>query len=208
MAKKSFKVTLPGSLYQKNNRWWWKVKLPGETRLKARGLKPEGKHFATADRDEAEELARNMWESAIRADVEAAARAQAREKAKASAEEMERLKADTDQAIAGTRAEVMDMITKAKAQCEEKLRLSDEAVARAEELAAAEAEKRARAEELAATEAEKRALAEAQLNELLSGIKSTGTCDCCGKQEIPEDQLAKIDSGQLLCPDCLSALRG
>jgi len=194
MAKKSFKVTLPGSLYEKNNRWWWKVKLPGETRLKARGLKPEGKHFATADRDEAEELARSMWESAIRADVEAAARAQAREKAKASAEEMEKLKADTDQAIAGTKAEVMDMITKAKTQCEEDLRLSDEAVARAEELARAESEKRA--------------LAEATLNEFLSSAKSTGTCDCCGKEEIPEDQLAKIDSGQLLCSDCLSALRG
>lgn len=194
MAKKSFKVTLPGSLYQKNDRWWWKVKLPGETRLKARGLKPKGKHFATADRDEAEEVARCMWESAIRADVEAAARAQAREKAKASAEEMEKLKADTDQAIAKTKAEVMDMITKAKAQCEEKLRLSDEAVARAEELARAEAEKRA--------------LAEATLNELLSGTKNTGTCDCCGEQEIPEDQLATIDSGQLLCPNCLSALRG
>ena len=57
MTEKSFKVTLPGSLYEKNNRWWWKVKLPGETRVRARGLKAKGARFATADRDEAEKVA-------------------------------------------------------------------------------------------------------------------------------------------------------
>jgi len=41
MAKNRHKQSpsnLPGSLYQRNNRWWWKVQLPGETKPAARPL--------------------------------------------------------------------------------------------------------------------------------------------------------------------------
>jgi hypothetical protein len=38
--------------------------------------------------------------------------------------------------------------------------------------------------------------------------KTTGVCDCCGKIDIPDDHLIKIDSGQRLCPNCLGELRG
>jgi len=92
------------------------------------------------------------------------------------------------------KAEIVDMVDRAKAQCEEKLAVSEQNVARAQEQARAESEKRA--------------LAEARLEELLSGAAKTGTCDCCGKEDIPEDQLSGIDSGQILCSDCLEALRG
>jgi len=222
MTEKSFKVTLPGSLYEKNNRWWWKVKLPGETRVRARGLKPKGARFAAADRDEAEKVAREMWESAIRAEVQAQVGAKAREKAEASPEEMAKVKAEAAETVARMKSEVVGMIARAKAECEEKLRLCNEAAAgaqarvraesekraQAEERAMVESDKRTAAEEKAMAESQKRAEAEAKLEEALSSAKKTAACDCCGKAEIPENELSRIDSGQLLCSDCLSALRG
>ena len=65
MAKKSRKARLPGSIYQNKNRWWWKVKLPGENKPKARPLKPVGSRFATTDRNVAEEVAQEMWQRAV-----------------------------------------------------------------------------------------------------------------------------------------------
>jgi len=182
MAKKSFEVSLPGSLYQKNNRWWWKVKLPGQTRLKATGLKPKGARFATTDRAEAEEVALGMWESAIRSEVQAQTRAKAREKAKAVAG----VEAETAQTVARLKAKIMEY--------EEELRQCNEAIVQARELANAESERRKQAE--------------AKLEEILGGMKKTGTCDCCGKADIPEDELSTIDSGHRLCADCFASMRG
>ena len=65
MVKKARKTRLPGSIYQNKNRWWWKVKLPGENKPKARPLKPVGSRFATTDRNVAEEVAREMWQRAV-----------------------------------------------------------------------------------------------------------------------------------------------
>ncbi len=222
MAEKSFKVTLPGSLYEKNNRWWWKVKLPGETRVRARGLTQKGARLAAADRDEAEKVAREMWESAIRAEVQAQVRAEAREKAGASSEEMAKVRAEAAETVARMKSEVVGMIARAKAECEERLRLCNETAAGAQERVRAESEKRAQAEERlkvesdkraaaeekAMAESQKRAEAEAKLEQALSSARKTAACDCCGKAEIPEDELSRIDSGQLLCSDCLRALRG
>ncbi|MHC4554729.1 MAG: hypothetical protein ACYSUS_05450, partial [Planctomycetota bacterium] len=42
-------TNLPGSLYQRNRRWWWKVNLPGEDRPKSLPLKPIGSRYATTD---------------------------------------------------------------------------------------------------------------------------------------------------------------
>ena len=194
MAEKSFKASLPGSLYRKNNRWWWRVKLPGETRVKARGLKPKGVQFATTELEEAEELARAMWESAIRSEVEAEARAKAGEKAKSAAEEMAAVKAEADETVARLKSGFMDTVANAKARYEAKIRQCDEVVAKAEERAK--------------TEAEARMQAEAKLQEFVGAAKKTGQCECCGKDGVPEEELSTIDSGQRLCPDCLAMLRG
>ena len=40
---------LPGTIYLNKNRWWWKVQLPGEDKIKARPLKPIGSRYATTD---------------------------------------------------------------------------------------------------------------------------------------------------------------
>ena len=178
-----FKVTLPGKAYQRGTRWWWSVKLPGEEKARARPLKSAGAKTATSDAAEAERIALEMWEQAIREQAQSKARLE-------SSETVERL----------------------KAQFLEKVRHFTEIVQNA--TARAEAEAQARTE------------AEARLRELteqappqppIQASPATGpqedeplgdqSCDCCGEEEIPAAQLHRIDSGQLLCPTCLAALR-
>jgi len=132
MAKAPARVTLPGSLYQKNGRWWWKANLPGEDKPKARALKPAGSRCATTDYRESQG------------------------------------------GIGG--------------KGQRKLRIE--------------------AEQRADSEAQARAEAESKLNEALESMQRTGICECCGRKDVPENDLAKIDSGQQLCPDCIKMLRG
>jgi hypothetical protein len=56
-------------------------------------------------------------------------------------------------------------------------------------------------------ETQARAKAEAKLRDLASCAVETTVCDCCGATGIPTTKAQRIDSGQLLCPDCLAALR-
>ncbi|OQY03475.1 MAG: hypothetical protein B6I25_07990, partial [Planctomycetales bacterium 4572_13] len=68
MAKKRPKhssANLPGSLYQRNRRWWWKVQLPGEEKPKARPLKPVGSRFATTDYAVAVECAKQLLQEQL-----------------------------------------------------------------------------------------------------------------------------------------------
>lgn len=44
------KTKVPGTIFLNKNRYWWKVKLPGETKIKYVPLKPKGAQFATKDR--------------------------------------------------------------------------------------------------------------------------------------------------------------
>lgn len=255
---KSFKVGLPGTLYRKNARWWWKVKLPGDTRLTDMGLKAKGARFATTDRPEGEEIAVGIWNAAIRKEVQAQVRVKAREKAKDVAKEMATVESEAAQTVANLKAKIVEMIANAKAECDKKLQQSDEltaqadqrvqaesqkkaeleaeyenklercndALAQANERIQAEAEKRAaveaeyenkltqcndtlaQAQERVNTEAEARMQAEAKLDEFAAGMKITATCDCCGKGDVPEDELSTIDSGHRLCSDCMGSLRG
>jgi hypothetical protein len=104
MANESPQVKLPGRMFRKKTRWWWKVQLPGETKTYSRALKPEGSRTATTDRATAQEIAFAMWQDAVRAEAERrikhqqAAKAQQlrtklRERAKALEELMEKAKA-------------------------------------------------------------------------------------------------------------------
>ena len=35
----------------------------------------------------------------------------------------------------------------------------------------------------------------------------TGTCECCGKDNVKKTELHRIDSGELFCPTCFQALK-
>jgi integrase len=64
MAKRKNR-SFPGTLYQRGDRWWWSVKLPGEVEKKARALKASGARYATKDRKVAEALAAEIWKRAV-----------------------------------------------------------------------------------------------------------------------------------------------
>lgn len=55
---------LPGCLYQRNGRWWWRVRLPGQTKPSARPLVPEGRRYATTDRKVAVAIADRLYRQA------------------------------------------------------------------------------------------------------------------------------------------------
>ena len=64
MARKAQKLKnstgLPGTIYLNKNRYWWKVRLPGEDKTKARPLKPIGSRYATTDHAVAVECAKQL----------------------------------------------------------------------------------------------------------------------------------------------------
>lgn len=59
------KISLPGCFFQRGERWYWRVKLPGEDKHKTRPLMPRGAKYATKDRQTAEEVAKEMWQIAL-----------------------------------------------------------------------------------------------------------------------------------------------
>ena len=64
MAKKS-NSKLPGCIYKKRGRYYWKVKLPGEAEVKARPLVPTGGRYATKDKGVAVCVAEQIWTNAV-----------------------------------------------------------------------------------------------------------------------------------------------
>ena len=66
MAKRNAqKINLPGTLYTRNGRFWWKVQLPGEEKSIARPLKVTGAQFATRDYSVAIQCAKDLYEQAL-----------------------------------------------------------------------------------------------------------------------------------------------
>jgi hypothetical protein len=41
----------------------------------------------------------------------------------------------------------------------------------------------------------------------ISPAAKTFICDCCGRNDLSEGEMSRIDSGHLFCSDCLAALR-
>ncbi len=161
----TLRVTLPGKAYQRGNRWWWCVKLPGEEKARSRPLKTQEAKAAVSDRKEAEAVALEIWEQAVR-----------------------------EQAAKQTKAQSSQTIARLKAQFLDKVRQYTEIIESAK--AKARAEARARAQ------------AELKLKQVTAQTTlCTGPCECCGAAGIPVTELKRIDSGQLLCPRCLEALR-
>jgi len=161
----TLRVTLPGKVYQRGNRWWWCVKLPGEEKTRSRPLKTQEAKVAVSDRKEVEAVALEIWEQAVR-----------------------------EQAEKQTRAQSSQAIARLKAQFLDKVRNFTEVVESAKTKAQAEARARAEAEAKLKRITEQRTL-------------RTGSCECCGAVDLPVTELRHIDSGQLLCPRCLAALR-
>jgi hypothetical protein len=187
MKDQTLKVTLPGDLYEQAGQWWWRTRLPGESRAKARPLDAP----AACDRGAAEKVAVGTWEQAVR-------KHEAKRIALDCTEKVERL----------------------KAQFLDKVRQLTEIVESANVRAQAEAQARAgieaRLNAMIQAAGQTPATPSAQTQNAASSPivmedhdlqPQTGTCECCGAAEIAVSDLATIDSGQWLCPDCIAALQ-
>lgn len=176
------KITLPGRIYQRGTRWWWCTELPGDDKPKARPLKARGDRAATEDRARAEQIAFEMWEQAV-----------------------------ADLAQRQVRIEADQKVAKLKAQFLEKIRdfsqVIERTTAKAEAEAKARAEAEARLKDIIAAAGNPDFAPIPQPQELAMHPVETASCECCRGMDIPVSDLTPIDSGQLLCPDCLAALK-
>lgn len=193
------RIVLPGEFYQREDRWWWRVKLPGEDRAKARPLKPEDGEEAVADRETAGKIAFEMWERAVRENAVRQIRLESTEKVeRLKAQFLDKVRHFTELAeIANAKIEAE---TKARAEAEVKLAQ----MAQSGQPGGPEPE----TEELSAP------WNDAQVGEVEDTTPAAtnppldvGICECCEVTGVPWANLKRIDSGQLLCPRCLAALR-
>ena len=261
------RAPLPGELERRADQWWWRVRLPGEDRAKARPLRPEGAKAAITERETAEEIALAMWEHAVQENA-------TRQIKMESAEKIERLKAQFLDRVrhftelveaANARIEVE---AKARAEAEAKLAQMAQAMEPRTQNRGQRTEDKGRITEEggfptlqsgpqigepqsalpsalnsqdalssppAPTEVpghvvriadsrlqpEQPAIANAGPLNLIPTASlertpksegphletQTGVCECCGATGIAIACLTPIDSGQFLCPRCLTALR-
>ncbi len=193
------RIALPGEFYQRADRWWWRVKLPGENRAKARPVKLDGAKTTAADRETAERIAFEMWEQAVRENA-------VRQIKLESTEKIERLKAQFLDKV----RYFTELVETANAKIEAETKARAEAEAKLAQMAqsgqpsvpkAVDSEPPAPQSETQVSETER-----ATPPVLIPPVE-VGACECCGSTDVPMTQLKRIDSGQLLCPRCLAAFR-
>lgn len=207
MEGQVLRVTLPGKLFRRGDRWWWSVKLPGEDKARSRPLKPKGAKVAVSDSETAEKIALEMWEQAIREQAQ------------------RQIVAESSQKVAALKAQFLDRVrhftevverATAKAEAEARARAEAEAELRRIAQTAGQKTEEEGPEVVEADRVPKRerttfgvpaAPADPHAASRSPQYEETDYCECCESAGIPATQLEQIDSGQLLCPRCLAALR-
>jgi integrase len=58
-------MKIPGTIFNNNGRWWWRVSLPGQSKRQCIPLKPEGARFATNDYELARQIAQGLYEATV-----------------------------------------------------------------------------------------------------------------------------------------------
>jgi hypothetical protein len=230
LATETPRAALPGELYQQAHQWWWRVKLPGEDKAKARPLESEGAKPVADSREDAEKIALEVWERAVQENA-------VRQFKMESTEKIERLKAQFLDKV----RHFTEMVETANArlQAEEKARAEAEAkLAQMVQTTGPKTQDRGQAAEgtrppvLTPPDAIAPLPAPAQVSSRITPIVNsepqlkppalanaiapdapatlpleTGACECCGATGIARACLTHIDSGQSLCPRCLTALQ-
>ncbi|MBN2129229.1 MAG: CHAD domain-containing protein [Sedimentisphaerales bacterium] len=145
MTEESLETTLPGTFYQRGSRWWWRVQLPGEDKPKSRPLRRAGSRETATEKQEAAEIAAEMWQATAPApSVEVPVEAAPQED-----------------------APVMEAVEEGPAEMP----------------------------------------VEPDYDEATAAPAPNAVCECCSRNHLLASEVARIDSGQLLCRDCLAELR-
>jgi hypothetical protein len=209
MEGQVLRVTLPGKLFQRGDRWWWSVKLPGDDKTKPRPLKPKGAKAAVSDRETAEKIAFEIWEQAVREQAQ------------------RQISVESSQKIAALKAQFLDkvrhfteIVERATAKAEAEARARAEAEAKLQKIAPASRQQTESGEPRAEEQQRQSAIHNPPVPAGPTAARQSaiqrscnpqdeeaGCCECCESEGFPVGQLKQIDSGQLLCPRCLAALR-
>ncbi len=198
MKECNFKVQLPGTFFCRKQRWWWRVRLPGEERVKSRSLRPDGDQCGTKSREIAETLAFDLWQQALVAETEARVRLetrhQSREKARAYADLVDRL---------STRARrlIVRQASESKSHKPNRRRTSQGRSKSSKTLQDRSKRKKQVVKSLSGP------ILVSPSIDLGTSIVRTARCDCCATPFIPEVELSQIESGQNLCSKCMYYLR-
>lgn len=185
MKTKQARVSLPGEMYRKGDRWWWKVRLPGENRLRARSLRPLGASAGTTSRHVAEEVALAMWD--------AASIAQARIEFDRERQESARVRAGVHCRLHNPLQEP-DLDTDA-----ENIQTLDVGPSEIPDLPVDV--------DLTAGGGDLFTFASCLVDGGGRETQDQARCDCCESTDFYAEYLLTIDSGQQLCPRCQRAFQ-
>lgn len=192
------KARLPGTFFRRKQRWWWRVRLPGEERVKSRSLRPEGDQCGTKSREVAETLAFVLWQQALVAETEARIRLETRhqsqEKARAYADLVERLNTRARRLIA----------RQASVARTPKPHLKYPSHSRSKPSKPPHDRPKAQEQGVKALSSP---MHESTDSTHETSIVVTAQCDCCATPYVPRVELSLIESGQNLCPKCMFYLR-
>ena len=175
------RATLPGTIFKKNGHWWWKVRLPGQDRVRSRSLRPEGSRVGTRSRIQAGQIALRLWEEALTAQAKTERRKTVctNNKHKASVPTSKQ-ELPSDSAPSTRTSDICDQNKNSnrvepifsQAHCTPEPTTPDHATGHLDWL------------------------------DSLIGMEDHALCECCGQQDFFEEYLHQIDSGQRLCPRC------
>jgi len=192
------KARLPGTFFRRKQRWWWRVRLPGENRIRSRSLRPEGDQCGTKSRETAETLALDLWQQALVAETEARIRLetrhQAEEKARAYADLVERLSTRARRLIA--RQASAAKIPRPQLRYPSHDRPKPSKPRPSGPKPKKQVVKAPSSPTIDATDSNHE-----------TSIVVTAQCDCCATPYIPKVELSLIESGQNLCSKCMYYLR-
>ena len=175
------RATLPGTIFKKNGRWWWKVRLPGQDRVRSRSLRPEGSRVGTRSRTQAGQIALRLWEEAL------TAQAQKDSKKTIYTNKQHRARIYTGKQEPARDATPHTAASDIGDQSKKPTRLEP-----------ITSQPRHTAESTASEPPS----GHLDWLDFLIGIEDHALCECCGQQDFFEEYLHQIDSGQRLCPRC------
>ncbi|MHC4617588.1 MAG: hypothetical protein ACYTEQ_07525 [Planctomycetota bacterium] len=132
-----------------------------------------------------------LQEMKSRLRAEEKARAEVQEQAKAETEARASLEAEAQEKAGAYAAQIARM--QATIEAERKARIA--------------AEQKARSFAMRVRSEAEIALRELKFAEIPSAAAQNAMCECCGREDVLKDRLARIDSGQMLCENCLTQLR-
>jgi len=178
MTDEPRETTLPGTFYQRGSRWWWRVQLPGEDKPKSRPLRAAGSQETATDKTAALEIAAALWQSA------------------SNGAPKEPPKDETAGAVEAAAA------SPATEPSEEPV-VEPQSPQETPSAAPPDADAPDMPPDADAPEAP----IDADAPETPAPETRTAVCECCSRNHLPSSDMCRIDSGQLLCPDCLAELR-